>query len=88
MTAYHRSIMYTEPYIEVTAVTESKVTGEATPGTVLELQMGSKVLPVALTENRWNVLVDTSMLATIIATRNGKTTRLAVGLGTFTLHQR
>lgn len=87
MTAYHRSIMYTEPYIEVTAVTESKVTGEATPGTVLELQVGSKVLPVALTENRWNVLVDASKPATIIATRNGKTTRLAVGLGKFTLHQ-
>lgn len=87
MTAYHRSIMYTEPYIEVIAVTESSVTGEATPGTVLELRVGSKVLPVALTETRWNVLMDASKPATIIATRNGKTTRLPVGLGKFTLHQ-
>ena len=87
MTAYHRSIMAHEPYIEVIAVTESRVTGEATPGTVLELQVGSKVLPITLTENRWNVLVDTSKPAIIIATRNGKTTRLPVGLGKFTLHE-
>lgn len=87
MTAYHRSIMYAEPYIEVISVTESKVIGEATPGSELEVQMGSRVLPITLTENRWNVLLDTSKPATIIATRNGKTTRLAVGVGKFTLHQ-
>jgi hypothetical protein len=68
-------------------VKDSSVTGEATPGTVLKVQVGPNVLPVALTENRWNVLIDASKPATIIATRNGKTTRLPVGLGKFTLHQ-
>ena len=87
MTAYHRSIMYTEPYIEIIAVSPTAVSGEATPGTTIELQVGTRVLPITLTENRWNVLLDTSKPATIIATRNGKTTRLAVSVGKFTLHQ-
>jgi len=87
MTAYHRSIMYAEPYIEIIAVSPTAVSGEATPGTTIELQVGSKVVPITLTENRWNVLLDTSKPATVIATRNGKTTRLAVGVGKFTLHQ-
>jgi hypothetical protein len=87
MTAYHRSIMKSEPYIEVIAVSPTAVSGEATPGATIELQVGSKVLPITLTENRWNVLLDTSKSATIVARHNGKTTRLPVGLGKYTLHQ-
>lgn len=87
MTAYHRSMMCAEPFVEVIGVTASKVSGEATPGTALELQMGPKVVPISLVENHWSVHFDTSKQATIIATRNGKTTRLPVGLGKFTLHQ-
>ena len=87
MTAYHRSIMHTEPYIEIIAISPTAVSGEATPGTSIELQVGTKVLPITLTENRWNVLLATSKTATIVARRNGKTTRLPVGLGKYTLHQ-
>jgi hypothetical protein len=87
MTAYHRSIMKSEPYIEVIAVSPTAVSGEATPGAIIELQVGSKALPITLTENRWNVLLDTSKPATIVARHNGKTTRLPVGLGKYTLHQ-
>jgi hypothetical protein len=87
MTAYHRSIMKSEPYIEIIAVSPSALSGEATPGTTIELQVGTKVLPITLTENRWNVLLATSKPATIVARRNGKTTRLPMGLGKYTLHQ-
>lgn len=87
MTAYHRSIMQNEPFIEITALTSTKVSGEATPETTLQLHSGSKTVLVQLTDNRWSVAMDTLKAATITATRNGKTTRLPVSLGKFTLHQ-
>jgi hypothetical protein len=42
---------------------------------------------VTITENRWIATLDTTKPTTIIATLNGKTSRLPVGLGKFTLHQ-
>lgn len=86
MTAYHRSIMQSEPFVEITALTSTKVSGEATPGTTLHLYSGSKSIPVQLTDNRWTVATDASKSATLTATRNGKTTRLTIGLGKFTQH--
>ena len=87
MTAYHRSIMQNEPFIEITALTSTKLSGEATPGTTLQLQTGTKIVAIPLTDNCWTVATDASKSATLTATRNGKTTRLPVSLGKFTLHQ-
>ena len=87
MTAYHRSIMTREPYVEIIAVTAKTITGEATPGTTLQLETRGRLAPVTITENRWLATLDTSKPTTIIATLNGKTCRLPVGLGKFTLHQ-
>lgn len=87
MTAYHRSIMHSEPYVEILGTSPTEVIGEATPGSALQLQIGTKVIPVTLTENRWHAAIETTKAATIIATRNGKTTRLPIALGKFTLHQ-
>ena len=87
MTAYHRSIMTREPYVEIIAVTAKTITGEATPGTTLQLETRGRLAPVTITENRWIATLDTSKPITIIATLNGKTSRLPVGLGKFTLHQ-
>lgn len=87
MTAYHRSIMKSEPFVEVIAITAKGITGEATPGTTLQLETRGRLVPVTITENRWLAMMDTSKPTTIIATFNGKTSRLPVGLGKFTLHQ-
>lgn len=86
MTAYHRAMIQKEPYVEVTSVSATKWSGEATPGTTLQLQSGSKLLPITLTENRWEVVPNDTKAALIIATRNGKSTRLPLELGKFTLH--
>ena len=87
MTAYHRSIMKSEPFVEVIAITAKSITGEATPGTTLQLETRGRLAPVNITENRWLATLDTTKPTTIIATLNGKTCRLPVGLGKFTLHQ-
>jgi len=87
MTAYHRSIMKSEPFVEVTAITTKNITGEATPGTTIQIETRGRLTPVTITENRWVATLDTSKPTTIIATLNGKTSRLPVGLGKFTLHQ-
>ena len=87
MTAYHRSIMKSEPFVEVIAVTAKSITGEATPGTTIQLETRGRLAPVSIIENRWIATLDTSKPTTVIATLNGKTSRLPVGLGKFTLHQ-
>ena len=87
MTAYHRSIMAHEPYVEIIAVTAKTITGEATSGTTIQLETRGRLAPVTITENRWVATLDTTKPTTIIATLNGKTNRLPVGLGKFTLHQ-
>lgn len=87
MTAYHRSIIKSEPFVEVIAITGKSITGEATPGTTLQLETTGRLAPVTITENRWLAILDTRKPTTIIATLNGKTCRLPVGLGKFTLHQ-
>ena len=87
MTAYHRSIMKSEPFVEVIAITAKNITGEVTPGTTIQLETRGRLAPVTITENRWIATLDTTKPTTIIATLNGKTTRLPVGLGKFTLHQ-
>jgi hypothetical protein len=77
MTAYHRSIMKSEPFVEVIAMTAKTITGEATPGTTIQLETRGRLAPVTITTKPTN----------IIATLNGKTSRLPVGLGKFTHHQ-
>jgi hypothetical protein len=76
-----------EPYVEIIAVTAKTITGEATSGTTIQLETRGRLAPVTITENRWVATLDTSKPTTVIATLNGKTSRLPVGLGKFTLHQ-
>jgi hypothetical protein len=87
MTAYHRSIMKSEPFLEVIALTAKNITGEVTPGTTIQLETRGRLAPVTITENRWIATLDTTKPTHIIATLNGKTSRLPVGLGKFTHHQ-
>jgi hypothetical protein len=87
MTAYHRSIMKREPFVEVTAVTPAGISGEATPGTKLQLAIAGRDIPVTMTENRWSATLDTTKPITITATWSGKSIRLPVKLGTFTQQQ-
>lgn len=86
MTAYHRSIMYSEPFVEVVSVTATTVSGEATPGTLISVNIGSRTVPASTKDNKWMASFDTSKAATITATQKGKTIQIPVVLGRFSLH--
>jgi len=87
MTAYHRSIMKHEPFVEITAVTPTGISGEATPGTKLQLEIAGRNIPITLTETRWSATLDTTKPVTITASWGEKSVRLPVKLGTFTQQQ-
>ena len=86
MTAYHRSIMFREPFVEVIQMTPAFISGEATPGTTITIVSGTRTIPATIKDNHWEASVESHKRVSITATRGGKTIQLPVTLGGFSLH--
>lgn len=83
MTAYHRSIIRNEPYIEVLKSNEMMLTGEATLGSQVWAVSGKKTWPCTVQETAWFLQKPPVQITHIVVQLGKKRTQSSATLGSF-----
>jgi len=80
LVAYNRSLADGLPFVIVTARRDGTLRGEVTPGSQVVIELPDRKIAAQVEDHTWTVAVDPlppeDAQATIVATRDGKTTRL------------
>lgn len=83
MTAYHRSIMRNEPYVEVLKSDEMMLVGEATQGSRVWAVSGTKSWACTVQETSWFLAKPRAKITHIVVQLGKKQTRLSATVGSF-----